>query len=143
MDRRGMTLVEVLIALLILGLIAQITFSLMFHVNRVTLMTTEVYNISRMAQSILEELKTLNNRTEGDIFHEFLDKDTIFYVDNYQVQLRIHFLDKEVPLYQIDLHVRDEIHHLSYSLCSYINAKGDINLYLNGYKELSIELKED
>ncbi|TCO79177.1 type II secretion system protein [Marinisporobacter balticus] len=139
-NENGFTLVEILIAVAILQLMVMSTSTALLQLNKIHKKTTKIYEMNKIAQSYMEEIKCLNVTIDNKIYgiEELLDKEIKCLKSNYEINIKVH---KEInqEIYSAVLEIRDEYDETCI-LTSYIN--GGKAPYYDAYNELTIEDEE-
>ncbi|WP_231701875.1 hypothetical protein [Crassaminicella thermophila] len=117
----------------------------MFQINKLNLMLTKQYDISRVAQKYIEELKSSNLIIHGDRIYsldDLLNKETKFFIDQYEVKIRAEEVIEQENFFRIDIELRDIKSSYKYILSSYISSIKDTYSSTECYYEFPINSKD-
>jgi prepilin-type N-terminal cleavage/methylation domain-containing protein len=154
MNKKGFTLMEVLIGIAILEILIVTTTTILFQINKINKKTSTNYECIKVAQSYMEEIKNNNIMVNGEQYSlkeltELTHKNTYENSDNlllldssYTMKLKVKRIhqDHDISsnnLYLVSICYKDKSHKLCI-LESYINA---IEKPYHEYLELPISEK--
>ncbi|MFW5648887.1 MAG: type IV pilus modification PilV family protein [Candidatus Alkaliphilus sp. MAG34] len=121
-NNRGLTLIEVLLALFIFAIAALICSKYFFIISRSSIINTINQEIGAVAKNKMEEIKT-GYVYIGDEKHHLLDLEEIanFKEQSYNINIFIEPLHDYENIVCVNLVVGDEKRNISYNLIRYIN----------------------
>ncbi|QXM06008.1 type IV pilus modification PilV family protein [Crassaminicella indica] len=136
-NQKGFTLIEILIAVVILELITIATATIFLHINKTNIKASKNYEMIKIAQIYMEEIKC-NHIAVGNKYYSIEaleDKEIKFQKVPYAIILKIHHTHYD-GLYKVNIEVKDKKNNI-YILENYINTlKNDC------YDEISIKKEE-
>lgn len=142
-ENKGFTLIEVLIALMIIltivGAIITIFIENVYIKNR----SRSYYDIAKVAQSIIEDIKTcvlIVDGKEEEVFSKEVEKTLNFIKDGYYSEVLIKKIYPNREIYQIVVKVKDTIGDSEYILYTRIYHSNQDSIYEKVYYELPILL---
>ncbi len=121
-NNKGLTLIEVLLALFLLITAVSILNTYCFLINRTTAKSVINQEIGILAKNKMEEVKSGYIYIDNNRYH-ILDLEEFigFKEQNYDVNISISPLHDYENISRINLEVRDEKENISYNLIRYID----------------------
>ncbi len=123
-NNKGLTLIEVLLALFLLITAVSILNTYCFLINRTTAKSVINQEIGILAKNKMEEIKSGYIYIDNNRYH-ILDLEEFigFKEQNYDVNISISPLHDYENISRINLEVRDEKENISYNLIRYIDLR--------------------
>ncbi|HZK38126.1 MAG TPA: prepilin-type N-terminal cleavage/methylation domain-containing protein [Clostridia bacterium] len=123
-NNKGLTLIEVLLALFLLITAVSILNTYCFLINRTTAKSVINQEIGILAKNKMEEVKSGYIYIDNNRYH-ILDLEEFigFKEQNYDVNISISPLHDYENISRINLEVRDEKENISYNLIRYIDLR--------------------
>lgn len=140
-EKKGFTLIEVLIACSIVVVFITTSCILINEITLINEKSKEYYQSSKIAQSIVEELKCINiapSIEDHVAFNEYLKNYTSTYNGGYHIEIYSELLLVNSSLYLVRVDITNKSSDTSYILYTCINVSGSNSQYYNTYDELKI-----
>lgn len=123
-NNKGLTLIEVLLALFLLITAVSILNTYCFLINRTTAKSVINQEIGILAKNKMEEVKSGYIYIDNNRYHILdLEESIGFKEQNYDVNISISPLHDYENISRINLEVRDEKENISYNLIRYIDLR--------------------
>lgn len=149
MDKKGFTLMEVLIGIAILEILIVTTTTILFQINKINRKTSTSYECIKVAQSYMEEIKN-NIMINGEPYltelthkNTYENSDNLLLLDSsYTMKLKVKRIhqDHDISsnnLYLVSIYYKDKSNKLCILEC-YINSKEEPD---HEYLELPVSEK--
>lgn len=123
-NNKGLTLIEVLLALFLLITAVSILNTYCFLINRTTAKSVINQEIGILAKNKMEEVKSGYIYIDNNRYHILdLEESIGFKEQNYDINISISPLHDYENISRINLEVRDEKENISYNLIRYIDLR--------------------
>lgn len=119
-----------------------VSYALIGQASTLSHKSRDYYQISKTAQSIIEELKcyrVISHEEKLEVLDEDLEEGFHFSRNKYSIEMIGERLSDDTSLYLIKISITEEESETSYLLYSLINSKKQDSYYPDVYYELEIQ----
>lgn len=142
MDRnRGFTLIEVLIALMIITTIIGVVIRICMEIIHIKGQMAVDYEMMKIAQGIIEDIKTaviIPDEQKEEFFPIEMEKTLSFFRDDYHSDVLIIRVYPDIEFYEVRVRVKDAIRDRECTLYTRIYGGSEENVYDEIHYELAI-----
>lgn len=136
--KKGFTLIEVMIVMMILGLCIATISPIVFQVIKLNTKLVNRYKVIKVAQNCMEEIKSLeliigDNRNYS--LEELIVEEVDIVKDEHNINVKIFKLNEVSSIYKVDLKVTSENHKAMFNLSTYID-RTDEHKFKSCYDEI-------